>query len=127
MNGLRKNTNFIYNLLFCCKHTGYRIGIVSEMSLSCYVASAKHYQSRSYIHPRSDSTELAEAVPIDPVECFWPTLASNFVSITAIVAVMFVCSFVRACVFLACWFSCTIVLVFLTANTIQICDCYMIE
>ena len=48
------NINFIYVLfhLFCCNHTCYCVGMVSVMSAS------------RNVHPRSDSMELAEAVPI---------------------------------------------------------------
>ena len=63
---LLKTINFIYNLLFFCNHTCYCVGMVSVTSASRYVTQASRYQSRYRldVHPRSDSTELAEAVPI---------------------------------------------------------------
>ena len=56
-----KNINFIYNHLFCCNHTCYCVGMVSVTSVSRYVTSARRY----HVDPWSDSTELAEAVPIE--------------------------------------------------------------
>ena len=56
--------NFIYNRLFCCNHTCYYVGMVSVTSASRYATSASRYQSYFLdVHPRSDSTELAEAIP----------------------------------------------------------------
>ena len=44
--------------MFRCNQTSYCVCIVS-------VTSASHYQSRLYVHPRSDFRELAKVVPID--------------------------------------------------------------
>ena len=57
--------NFIYNRLFCCNHTCYYVDMVSVTSASRYATSASRYQSYFLdVHPRSDSTDLAGAVPI---------------------------------------------------------------
>ena len=59
----------VYNRLFCCTPTFYYVGMVSVTSASRYVTSASRYQSRSSMYIRGmiplNSTELAEAVPID--------------------------------------------------------------
>ena len=61
--------NFIYNRLFCCNHNCNCVGMISVTSASLYVTSASRYQSRSSMYIRGvitwNSTELAEAVPIE--------------------------------------------------------------
>ena len=66
-NKISLNINFIYMIIpFCCNHTCYCVRMVSVTSASRYITSASRYQSRSFdVHPRSDFTELAEAVPTD--------------------------------------------------------------
>ena len=58
-----------YNRLFCCNHTCHCVSMVSLISVSPYVTSASHYQSRSSVYIRGlipqNSRELAEEVPID--------------------------------------------------------------
>ena len=70
---LLKNINFIHNHLFCCNHICYCVGMVSVTSGSCYITSASHYQGRSLMNIRGlitgNSTELADAVPIDLFVC----------------------------------------------------------
>ena len=64
-----KNITFIYNRSFCCKHTCYRVGMVSVASMSHYVMNVTlsnvSVTSKLIldVHLRSDSTELAQAVP----------------------------------------------------------------
>ena len=59
----------VYNRLFCCNPTFYYVGMAFVTSASRYVTSASRYQSRSSMYIRGmiplNSTELAEAVPID--------------------------------------------------------------
>ena len=57
---LLKKHNFIYNHLFSYNHTCYYVGMFSLTQVSRYVTSASRY----HVHPRSDSTELAEAFQI---------------------------------------------------------------
>ena len=46
---LKKNINFIYNLLLCCNHTCYSVNMVYVTSASRYITSASRY------HPRYQS------------------------------------------------------------------------
>ena len=57
--------DFIYNPLFCCNRTFYCANMVSVTSASYYVMSVSPYQIETLnVHPRSDSTKLAEGVGI---------------------------------------------------------------
>ena len=49
---IEKNIHFIYNLLFCCNHTCYCVGMVAAMSAPRYVRSASRYKSISLMNIR---------------------------------------------------------------------------